>query len=58
VDRFEEIFRLATGAGHVLHKEMKSAIKDRTRTLVGAMSVAPKAVGEKEPLYSERMDDS
>jgi len=58
VDRFEEIFQLATSAGHVLHKEMKAAIKDRTRTLVAAMSVAPKAVGEKDPVYSERMDDS
>jgi len=58
VDRFEQIFQLATSAGHVLHKEMKAAIKDRTRSLVAAMSVAPKAVGERDPLYTERMDDS
>lgn len=57
VDRFEEIFRIATSAGSVIHKEMKAAIKDRSRTLVGAMSVAPKPTGDKDTLYSERMDD-
>lgn len=43
VDRFEEIFRLATDAGLVIHKEMKAAMLSRSKTLVGAMeSVNPK----------------
>lgn len=58
VDRFEEIFRIATSAGSVIHKEMKAAIKDRSRTLVGAMSAAPKPTGDKDVMYSERMDDA
>jgi len=57
VDRFEEIFKLATSAGYVIHKEMKVAIKDRSRTLVGAMNVAPKVIGERDVLYSEKMDE-
>ncbi|KIM48794.1 hypothetical protein M413DRAFT_437969 [Hebeloma cylindrosporum] len=34
VDRFEEIFRLATDAGLVLHEEMKAAILARSRSLI------------------------
>jgi exosome complex component RRP41 len=58
VDRFEEIFRIATSAGYIIHKEMKTAIKDRSRALVGAMNVAPKPTIEKDALYSDRMDDT
>jgi exosome complex component RRP41 len=37
VDRFEEIFRLATDAGLVLHEEMKAAIMGRSRTLMNSV---------------------
>ena len=37
VDRFEEIFRLATDAGLVLHEEMKAAILGRSRTLINSV---------------------
>ncbi|KAI0059185.1 exosome component 4 [Artomyces pyxidatus] len=37
VDRFEEIFRLAGQAGSVLHKEMRAAVRERTKGVVDAM---------------------
>jgi len=43
VDRFADIFRLACEAGQTLHKEMRRAVKERTRTLVAAMEAGSRA---------------
>lgn len=37
VDRFEEIFRLATDAGLVVHREMKAAILERSKSLMASI---------------------
>lgn len=37
VDRFEEIFRLATDAGSVVHREMKAAILERSKRLMASI---------------------
>jgi len=37
VDQFEEIFRLSGEAGNVIHKEMRAAVRGRTKTLMDAM---------------------
>lgn len=37
VDRFEEIFRLATQAGLVVHREMKAAIFKRSQSLMASI---------------------
>lgn len=42
VDRFGEIFRLACDAGQVIHKEMRRAVEQRTKKLVGAMGLGPR----------------
>ncbi|PPQ91016.1 hypothetical protein CVT25_013941 [Psilocybe cyanescens] len=39
VDRFEEVFRLATEAGLVLHEEMKSAILGRSKELINSIDL-------------------
>lgn len=38
VERFEQIFQLAIQASAVLHNEMELAVRDRTKTLVQAMT--------------------
>ena len=38
VERFEQIFTLAIDAAAVLHNEMELAVRDRTKTLVQAMT--------------------
>jgi len=48
VDRFEEIIRLAVDAGKVIHREMKSAVKNRTDTLVIAMGSGSRPVRSEE----------
>ncbi|KAF8962684.1 exoribonuclease, exosome component 4 [Flammula alnicola] len=45
VDRFEEIFRLATDAGLVIHGEMKAAILGRSRNLLGSIEVGSQYQG-------------
>ncbi|KAG5339291.1 Exosome complex exonuclease RRP41 [Termitomyces sp. T112] len=45
VDRFEEIFKLATDAAKVIHGEMKTAVQSRTSMLVTAMGSAPRVGG-------------
>ncbi|KAF8199489.1 ribosomal protein S5 domain 2-type protein [Pholiota molesta] len=39
VDRFEEIFRLATEAGLAIHGEMKAAILGRSKSLIGSIEL-------------------
>lgn len=39
VDRFGDIFKLACEAAQVIHKEMKRAVRARTRRLVDAMDM-------------------
>jgi len=43
VDRFEELFRVATEAGAILHQEMKAAVLGRAKSLIraGSQSRAP-----------------
>lgn len=48
VDRFEEIFRLATDAGLVLHEEMKAAIMGRSRTLMNSVEFQRRGHGPGE----------
>jgi len=55
-DRFEEIFRLAIDAGKVIHKEMKSAIRNRTDALVTAMGSGSKFAAGGE-MGDEQMKD-
>ena len=55
VDRFAEIFRLAGEAGQTLHKEMKRAIRDRTRRLVDAMETGVKQPG-RDVVMEDPMD--
>lgn len=38
VERFQQIFQLAIQASAVLHNEMELAVRDRTKTLVQAMT--------------------
>lgn len=42
VDRFEEIFKLASEAGKVIHQEMKAAILSKSTYLVTAMGALPR----------------
>ncbi|KAH9481534.1 Exosome complex component RRP41 [Psilocybe cubensis] len=43
VDRFEEVFRLATEAGLVLHEEMKSAVLGRAKELISSLDMGSNA---------------
>lgn len=45
VDRFQEIFKLASEAGKVIHQEMKGAILSKSTYLVTAMGAVPRNVG-------------
>jgi exosome complex component RRP41 len=48
VDRFEEVLRLASEGGNVIHDHMKGAVKARTQNLVVVMGLGPWADG-REP---------
>ncbi|KAJ3510340.1 hypothetical protein NLJ89_g4739 [Agrocybe chaxingu] len=48
VDRFEEVFRVATEAAVVIHEEMKAAIMARSRTLIASMKTGSQQPGEME----------
>ncbi|EPQ54280.1 hypothetical protein GLOTRDRAFT_116838 [Gloeophyllum trabeum ATCC 11539] len=54
VDRFEDIFRVGCEAGKVIHKEMRAAVKERTRS-VG--SGGGPDVGDRDVVMEERMED-
>jgi exosome complex component RRP41 len=63
VDRFEEIFTLAGEAGKVIHKEMRTKIRERAKRLVDAMgatgpgAVRSAAEARERGAYDERMDE-
>jgi exosome complex component RRP41 len=42
MDQFEEVFKLASEAGKIIHNEMKDAVKSRTGMLVAAMESGPR----------------
>jgi exosome complex component RRP41 len=57
VDRFEQILRIASEAGHVVHAEMRKHIRARTRNLVDAMG-GTRVAGEQQERRHDEMDES